>query len=241
MVAVEFSGFIPQSFVDWKGVASCVVFTPGCNLRCPACHNPELVKGGAGKKSGKEIEQEIDKIKWAVEGIVITGGEPTLHADLGIFMKRMKLKNLKVKLDTNGTSPEKLRDFINRKIIDYVAMDVKAPLYPEQYERVAGRDGQLLEKVRESIRLLMESGVDYEFRTTWTPDLTEDDIKEIGRQLVGAKRLVIQQFRPGNCLDEEYNKHPKLAYETLRAGAEKVDGPKEVRIRSEEHGEERIK
>jgi pyruvate formate lyase activating enzyme len=203
---MDIKGFMESSFVDWDGEIASLVFTPGCNLRCPYCYNHELVlKPGSYENVPKEyIFSFLDEHKDFIDGVVIVGGEPTVHSDLPDFCRALKERGLKVKLDTNGTRPEVLRSLLREGYVDYVAMDVKAPLTPEKYSRVAGVpiNGHI-QRIRTSIALLMSSGIDYEFRTTYIPTIHEpSDIEEIARELRGAKMYVLQKFAPVNIRDE---------------------------------------
>ena len=142
------------------------------------------------------IEDQLKQQKGWADGVCITGGEPTLHADLPKLCTRIKEMGFMVKLDTNGTNPVMLKELLDMKLVDYVAMDVKAPLTVEKYSEATGVDAEkLLENVKESIRLLMTSGIDYEFRTTVVPSIhAVEDIEEICRSLKGCKKYVLQKF-----------------------------------------------
>jgi len=142
------------------------------------------------------IEDQLKRQRGWTDGVCITGGEPTLHAFLPEFCSKIKKMGLLVKLDTNGTNPTLLKELMDRKLVDYVAMDIKAPLTVEKYSKATGvKAEKLLENVKESIKLLMESNVDYEFRTTVVPTIhEEEDIKQICRSLVGCRKYVLQKF-----------------------------------------------
>jgi pyruvate formate lyase activating enzyme len=197
---------IDSSFIDYPKKISMVVFTAGCNFRCHYCHNPELVNPELPFMSEDKAIKKIESKKEWVDGIVITGGEPTMHADLPDFIRKIKKMGLLIKLDTNGTNPEMIELLINEGLIDYIAMDVKAPL--EDYSKVTGSnfDTNLIKK---SIELIKTSGIDYEFRTTILPKLfKEEDIMKLGYLLNGAKLLVLQSFRGGKTLDPDYTTQP---------------------------------
>jgi pyruvate formate lyase activating enzyme len=195
---LDVKGFIDISFVDWDGKISSVLFLPSCNFRCPFCHNVNLVLCPEKLETIPfgYIEDQLDKQKGWTDGVCITGGEPTLHSGLPEICSRIKKMSFMVKLDTNGTNPTMLKELIDMKLVDYVAMDIKAPLTIEKYSKATGVNAEkLLENVKESIRLLMESGIDYEFRTTVVPSIhTLEDIKQVCRSLNGCKKYILQKF-----------------------------------------------
>ncbi|MDD2678567.1 MAG: anaerobic ribonucleoside-triphosphate reductase activating protein [Candidatus Nanoarchaeia archaeon] len=193
---------LESSFIDYPKKISLVIFTAGCNFRCHYCHNPELVEPELPFMSEEKTLKKIESKKDWIDGVVITGGEPTLHADLPEFIKKIKEMGLMVKLDTNGTNPEMIRKLMEEELIDYIAMDVKAPL--EEYSKVTSVkiDESLIKK---SIELIKNSGIEYEFRTTILPKLLkEEDIIKIGYLLNGAKLLALQTFKNKKTLDSEY-------------------------------------
>ncbi len=182
------------SLIDYPGKVSCIVFTQGCNFRCPYCYNRSLV---LPEYYGETIPEEdffsfLSKRRGLLDGVVITGGEPTVHEDLDFFIGKIKGMGFLVKLDTNGSRPEILKRLFEKDLIDYIAMDVKAPI--RKYEEVVRVDFYVGNVVR-SIHLIMNSGVDYEFRTTVVREqLSEEDILDIGKLIEGAKRYVLQKF-----------------------------------------------
>ena len=195
---MDVKGFIDTSFVDWDGKISSVLFLPSCNFRCPFCHNVNLVLCPEKLDTIplEYIEDQLKQQKGWTDGVCITGGEPTLNNSLPELCSRIKKIGFMVKLDTNGTNPTMLKELLDRKLLDYVAMDIKAPLTTEKYSRATGVNAEkLLENVKESIRLLMESGTDYEFRTTVIPSIhTLDDIKQVCLSLKGCRKYVLQKF-----------------------------------------------
>lgn len=200
---VPIKGFIENSLIEWEGKIVSIIFLPTCNLRCPYCHAPHLVQT-PNELESIPVDAVIDKIRqtlgW-VDGVVVTGGEPTAHKHLDVFLKSLKDTGILVRLDTNGTNPGVLKDLINRRLLDCVAMDIKAPLQKEKYELVSGVPCTI-EDIKESIRIIMESGIEYEFRTTVCPSqLAGDDIEDIARTIQGAGRYTLQSFRPNHCLD----------------------------------------
>lgn len=195
---MEIKGVIDLSFSDWDGKTSSVLFLPNCNLRCPYCHNVSLVLHPETEET-TPIERVEDylrrQISW-VDGVCITGGEPTLHSDLPDLCSRFKEMGFEVKLDTNGTNSMVVKALIEKGLVDYVAMDVKAPLTVEKYSRAVGVDaGKLLGEVEETIRTLLGSKKDYELRTTMVPTLHEEkDIEEICHSIEGCRKYVLQRF-----------------------------------------------
>jgi pyruvate formate lyase activating enzyme len=204
---MDIRGFIETSLIDWDGKISSVIFLSGCNLRCSFCHNYPLVFGSETLKKFEleDIKKYLAEHKSWIDGVVISGGEPTIYKDLEGLIKEVKAMGFLVKLDTNGTNPAALRGLLDKKLLDYVAMDVKAPLN-NKYEEVAGCPVNLA-NIRESIRAIMESGIDYEFRTTVVPgQLDVEDIAELAKAITGAKKFILQQFEPANARDEELRK-----------------------------------
>jgi len=200
---VRFGGLQKFSLSDYPGKVAAVVFTRGCNFRCPYCHNPDLVRGGDPENVDTLDEQQIlsflEQRRGRLQALVITGGEPTLHDDLPDFIARVKRIGYAVKLDTNGSRPEVLESLLQAHLIDFVAMDVKAP--PDKYECLAGKRVDL-PALRRSIDIAINSGVAHEFRTTAVkPMLCSEDIMCIGEMLRGAMRYTLQPFVPSRTLD----------------------------------------
>ena len=187
-------GLQKLTLLDYPGHLACTVFTGGCNFRCPFCHNASLVTGKNEEDyTEDEIFEFLSKRQGTLEGVAITGGEPLLQSDIVEFIKRVKNMGFKVKLDTNGSFPEKLKEIVSAGLVDYVAVDIKNSL--NKYSETVGRLGYDTERVCESIEFLMNSGVDYEFRTTVVSELhTAEDIEKIGKQIAGAKRWYLQNF-----------------------------------------------
>jgi pyruvate formate lyase activating enzyme len=189
--SIPIGGFHKQSLIDYPGHVSAVIFTCGCNFRCNYCHNSQLIDiDYADERNG--LNENI-LLNWLVknaqllDAVVFTGGEPTLHPILPLFMKKIKQLGLKIKLDTNGTNPSMLDLLIQEKLIDYVAMDIKAPLTLMKYRRVVGDkfDDPLLEKVMQSVRILNRKLVDCEFRTTVDESLSIEDFISIAGEISG--------------------------------------------------------
>ena len=197
-------GFIRTTMLDWDGMVACTIYLPECDFRCPYCHNKSIVlePEKADELDDEKIFNFMEENKDFLDGAVISGGEPTLHKDLKDLIKRIRKIGLKIKLDTNGYHPDVLEDLIGAGYIDKVAMDIKAPLTNERYSAVAGTNIDV-ELLRRSIKIIMDSGIDYEFRTTCSPVLIKpEDIDLIGKEIDGAKNYNIQQFRPKTCLDD---------------------------------------
>ncbi|PVX25035.1 MAG: anaerobic ribonucleoside-triphosphate reductase activating protein [Candidatus Bathyarchaeum sp.] len=195
---MDVKGFVDISFVDWDRKVSSVIFLSQCNFRCPFCHNVNLVLNPETIETipFEYIKDQLKTQKGWTDGVCITGGEPTLHSSLPDLCSKIKAMGFLVKLDTNGTNPTMLKALMDSKLVDYVAMDVKAPLTVEKYSKATGVNTKsLLENVKESIKLLMESSMDYEFRTTIVPSIHDvDDIKQVCRSLKGCKKYVLQKF-----------------------------------------------
>lgn len=198
-INLEIKGFIETSLIDWDGHVVSVVYLPYCNYRCPFCHNTGIVSNSDTYPTvpiGKVMDFLGEHLDF-LDGVCITGGEPTLHNDKGLveFIEKVRHLGLKIKFDTNGSDPRTLTHLINKKLLDYIAMDIKAPL-DLRYAKLSGSQVDL-DKVSQSIAIIMGSGIDHEFRTTVVADmLVKADIEEIARYLTGAKKLVLQQFEP---------------------------------------------
>ena len=191
---MQIIGLQKLTLLDFPGRLACTVFLGGCNLRCPFCHNASLVlpRGGVSGMTADELLAFLQKRRGRLQGVCVTGGEPTLCPDLPDLLRLIPLLGFEVKLDTNGTNPGMLRALLNEGLADYVAMDIKNS--PARYTETCG-GADVLTQVKESAALLMESGVDYEFRTTLAHPLhTPEDMAAIGRWLHGAKRYFLQQF-----------------------------------------------
>ncbi len=200
---LRIGGLQKFSLIDFPGKMAAVIFTQGCDFRCPFCHNPDLVLPEKFTEtiSEKEILEFLEKRQDQLEGVVITGGEPTLQNGLGIFLRKIKDLGYSIKLDTNGNNPEVLQGLIEEKFIDYIAMDIKAPL--EKYSQVAGVQIDQ-SKIKQSVDLILNSGLDYQFRTTVIkPFLNDQDLSDISSFLQRAKCYKLQLFSAkGDILDK---------------------------------------
>ena len=186
---MRIAGFLKNSFVDYPGNIASVVFVPGCNMDCWYCHNRHLWYTDEQVQMS-EVDAFLNKRVGFIDGVVITGGEPTLQSDLPAFIRDIKAKGYKVKLDTNGLRPDVISELMGD--VDYFAMDIKAP--PGEISRVVSFDIDE-DLIWQSADLLMGSEVDYEFRTTMMPQLNVGDIAKIAKRVSGAKRYALQQYR----------------------------------------------
>jgi pyruvate formate lyase activating enzyme len=210
-----FGGLEKFSLIDYPGKSCAIAFTVGCNFRCPYCHNPELVVTTSETVTipGKIILNFLKTRVGKLDALTITGGEPTLHTDLLAYIQKVKHLGFLIKLDSNGTRPDVLKQALERKLVDYIAMDVKAPL--RKYAGVVARP-VAEEKIKESIALLKNSGIDYEFRTTIVrSQLSKKDILEIGDVVSGARRYYLQKFVPGKLNNPAYVKEHTYSDEEL--------------------------
>lgn len=200
---VEIKGFLETSFLDWPGKLCSVLFLPYCNFRCPYCHNHPLVfhPERYATISLKDVLARLHSLKNWIDGVCLTGGEPTLHTDLPLLIREIKRHKFLVKLDTNGSNSQMLEILIEGREIDFVSMDVKAPLDPFRYSRSAGIPINL-KPILESLEILKRGKVEYEFRMTVVPGLhSEEDIQTLGDQLRVGRRFILQNFNPENPLD----------------------------------------
>lgn len=192
---MEFGGFQKLTLLDFPGKVACILFTKGCNMRCPFCHNNTLVTTPTKAEHITEAQvlEYLQKRKGILEGVVVTGGEPLLHNSLGSFLQKVKDLGYTVKLDTNGSLPDKLIALVESGVVDYVAMDIKNSF--EKYEQTCGTSEIEISDIKKSIDFLLQGKVDYEFRTTVVQgEHTVDDIKSICETIKGAKKYFLQNF-----------------------------------------------
>jgi pyruvate formate lyase activating enzyme len=218
---MKICGLQKTTLIDFPGRVAATIFLGNCNFRCPWCYSSELVLPEIMAKQ-PEIQEKtffdfLKKRKGLLQGLVICGGEPTLNKELPIFIKKIKKMRYAVKLDTNGSNPKMLKRLIDKKLIDYVAMDLKAPLSPRiqnskpeipslSYGKAAGAKVNM-ENIKKSIKLIKDSGIDYEFRTTVVPGLhTKEDIIQIARDISPAKKYFLQNFRPEKTVNQNFEK-----------------------------------
>lgn len=196
---MQIGGVQKTSLLDFPEKLSAIVFTQGCNFRCGYCHNPELIVMKNPAWTVPDFFKFLNTRRGKLDGVVITGGEPCLQPGLLDFVKEIKKSGFLVKLDTNGTFPEKIREVL--PYLDYIAMDIKAPV--EKYPLVTNSKINP-EKITQSIDLIMNCGIDYEFRTTVVKSqLAYEDFENIGKLIYGAKRYYLQKFIPSKTLDDK--------------------------------------
>ena len=207
-MSVAIKGFDQMSLVDWDGMVATTLYLSGCNFRCPYCHNSQLVLF-PDKYESIPIDEILSYVREHddfIDGVVITGGEPCCSKEIFDLVKVLRAEGMKVKLDTNGSFPDVVEALITEDLVDYVAMDIKAPLDFESYSRSAGiTDRRAFEKVKDTIDLLFQGKVDYEFRMTVVPALHRpSDLKQVAEQLKGAARFVIQNYVPRDTIDPSF-------------------------------------
>ena len=211
---MKFGGFQRSSLIEYPDKVSAVVFTLGCNFRCPFCQNYQLVIPEHFPKKlydEKEILEYLKKRKGLLDALSITGGEPTIHGEqLLEFMRKVKNLGYLVQLETNGSNPKFLKKVINEKLVDYLAMDIKAPF--EKYPIVTGVPNLDISLISESISIVMNSGVEYEFRTTLHPLLSINDFKKIAQMIKGAKVYYLQKYENENVLDSKLKNQNPFTY-----------------------------
>jgi len=192
------------SLIDYPGKLCATIFTPGCNFRCPYCYNEDIILNypEMPKMPEDKIIEFLHPRLGFLDGVCVTGGEPTIHRELPKFLGRLKSIGSLVKLDTNGSRPKALAYVMEKGLVNYIALDVKVPL--GRYEETV-RYRVKPEGLKETIKLIRRSGIDHEFRTTVVPGLLDgDDLEEIAVTLAGSKRYVLQQFRPGKTLCPDF-------------------------------------
>jgi len=219
---MDVKGFVGISLVDWDGKNSSVIFLPNCNLRCPFCQNAKLVLQPSQLPSvpPERIWNYLQKNTSWIDGVVITGGEPTLHEDLPTLCQQIKKIGFPVKLDTNGTNPAMITNLISEGLVDYVAMDLKAPVTEEKYSIAAGVNiASLLPKIEQSIQTLLAEKVDYEFRTTLVPTIHRPaDIELICGRIKSCRKYALQNFRADfETIDPNFQKLNAFLNEDVNA------------------------
>jgi pyruvate formate lyase activating enzyme len=241
------------SLLDYPGIVSAIIFTKGCNFRCHFCYNPMLdwLEEEVGKlnitsaqKAGEKkdhpfsyspqesIEEDglfdfLESRQGKIEGVVITGGEPTIHSDLPEFIKKIKNLGYSIKLDTNGTNPAMIEKLIKKHLIDYIAMDIKAP--KRKYQEIVGVKMDF-KKIKKSVKIIKESDLPYEFRTTVTPELLKkEDIEEMGKEIKGVEKWFLQKFQSeASLVDKSFQGLPSFMDKEMKEMA-KI-GKKYVKI-----------
>lgn len=218
---LEIKGFIPNTMLDWEGMLASTIFLPRCNFRCPFCQNGELVLHPERLETVpfSVISDYLrDRSGW-VDGVCITGGEPCLHDGLPGLCADLRAQGVKVKLDTNGSIPGVLESLLDDGLIDYVSMDIKAPLETGPYRIATGIDkADLVDLVRLSIDMLRSSGLEHEFRTTVVPLMHgPSEVARIAEQLEGEGRFVLQHFSPRDTLDPRFSALRPFTDEDMKA------------------------
>ena len=213
---MKIQGLQKMTLLDYPGKIACTVFLGGCNFRCPFCHNGSLALGSGDElMSREELLTFLASRRGRLEGVCVSGGEPTIHEALPELLAEIKALGYAVKLDTNGTNAEMLLSLINDGLVDYVAMDVKHS--PEKYEDSCVINSDLISEIKLSAKILMEGRVDFEFRTTMIREMhTEEDIEAIGRWLSGNEKFFLQTYRDeGDLLVGGFTPHTPEEKETL--------------------------
>jgi pyruvate formate lyase activating enzyme len=196
------AGLEKNTLLDYPNRVAAIVFTYGCNLRCPYCHNPELVTEPFNRRdivTQKYFFDFLKKRKGKLDGVVITGGEPLIQKDIDIFLKKIKKLGFLIKLDTNGSYPGKLKSLIKKALLDYIDMDVK---YPKELYEQGLNGGKKVPNILKSIQTIRDSGLEYSFRTTYVKSIhTVESVDEICKMIQGADTYYIQNFRAGKTID----------------------------------------
>ncbi len=247
MADLEIVGFWPKSLTDWPGKPSAVVLVPGCNFRCGYCYSGAIVTAPQAlpRIPEKEILQTLLKKNDSIRGIVVTGGEPTLHgARLNHFLSACQEMGYLTRIETNGSNPFALRSLIQDELLDSLVLDLKAPLYPEKYFEATQKKG-VLSKIKTAIALTQRSGIDIEYRIVVVPGVHSfRDVFSLAKNLKNAKRVVLQQFSPANgTLNAEFSQKTKTEYDYLLALAQGIErlhlGIREIKIKTDK-GEETV-
>lgn len=228
---MKIRGFNKTTLLDYPGHVAATVFTGGCNFRCPFCHNADLVLNPESQPlvPEEEVLSHLKKRRGILEGVCITGGEPTLQPDLPDFIRKIRELGYLVKLDTNGYRPEVLMSLLTEDMLDYVAMDVKAS--PDNYQKASGCPGLDFSRIEESIALLKECKIPYEFRTTVVQGIhTVQEFDAIGRLLEGSRAYYLQAFRENeNVIQEGFRAFPEEIMEEITEKAGKYIDKVELR------------
>lgn len=213
---MEFQGIEKISFVDWEGKICTTLFTGSCNFRCPFCHNSKLVDNCYQSVSEEEIFDHLKERRKVIDGVVVSGGEPTLQRELPEFLRKLKYLGFNVKLDTNGTNPKMLKEILDNKLVDYVAMDIKNNF--EAYTPITATKKNFAYLVKESLNLLRERGIDYELRTTLVNEFhNENNITLLANDLKGEKILYLQKFVASeNCFNSNLTAVSKTEAEKFK-------------------------
>lgn len=219
---MKISGIVKSSLIDYPGNVACVLFAPGCNFNCFYCHNRRLIVGAEDIDSTDNIEEFLKKRAGFLDAVVISGGEPTLQPDLLEYIRSIKAMGYKVKLDTNGSSPETVKELLDEGLCDYFAVDYKAPA--KRYEEICGPDADA-GSVLATINLLLSRNADFQVRTTVIPQLVMDDLLKMAKELPIVPRYVLNPYRKPDeylpCDQDRIDKKPYSGTE-LKYLCEKV-------------------
>ncbi|MCQ2397989.1 MAG: anaerobic ribonucleoside-triphosphate reductase activating protein [Sphaerochaetaceae bacterium] len=230
---MTFSGFQKTDLINYPSNIAATVFVRGCNFRCPYCHNPSLVLPDEYSEEvhcEQEIFDYLEQRRSFIDGLVVTGGEPTLYPELPEFVLKVKGMGFSVKLDTNGTNPQMIDFLVKSSLVDYVAMDIKAPL--EKYHLFSVAEADCAEKVVKTMEILRNSQVEYEFRTTCPEDiLSKEDFTEIAKMLKKNEHWFLQVFNPRVTLDPSFAKVRSYTEEELKAIANNLKKYADVSLR----------
>lgn len=213
---MKIGGLQKVSLIDYPGLICATIFLQGCNFKCSYCHNPELVDTRLFQPCIKENEvlDFLNTRRGKLDAVVITGGEPTIQDDLAPFIKKIKKMKFAVKLDTNGSQPQVIKNLLADKLLDFIAMDIKAPL--EKYKSIV-KVPVNADSIKESIKLVLKEKIPYEFRTTIVESqLEEKDILQIAKLISGANSYVLQKFVPVKVLDKKFLKEKSFSNEKLQ-------------------------
>ncbi|KPK32992.1 MAG: hypothetical protein AMS24_02560 [Chlamydiae bacterium SM23_39] len=211
---MKIGGFQKLSLLDYPNKLSCIIFLKKCPFRCHFCYNKNLIYDNPPYYEEKEIYDFLKKRKDMLDAIVITGGEPTIQKELPLFIQKLKKFNLLIKLDTNGINPKMLSDLLILNLLDYIAMDIKAPL--DKYKKVIDVDIEI-EKIKKSINIILSSSINHEFRTTVVKGLhTKKDLLNIAKMIEGADLYVLQKFVPLSPLNKKFKNKNSLSDKTLK-------------------------
>ncbi|MFP4116477.1 MAG: anaerobic ribonucleoside-triphosphate reductase activating protein [Candidatus Aenigmatarchaeota archaeon] len=209
---MKIGGLQKFTVTDYPGKISCIVFTIGCNFRCPFCQNSQLVTEEANEMPADKVFNFLEERPGQLEAVTVTGGEPLIQRNLFEFFGKVKDLGYDIKLDTNGSVPGELKRAVRKDLVDYVAMDIKAPI--DEYEKACGIKVNT-DEIEESIDFILGLD-DYEFRTTAVPTIIDEKtIEEIAKRIEGAKKFYIQQFETKNTLDEDYQELESLPEKRL--------------------------
>jgi len=243
-------GVVDLSTVDWYGKVTSMIFFSGCNFRCPYCHNASLIPTDSGKEMDiADLQKRIEGNSDVIDAVGFSGGEPCLQPKaLKDLSRKAKDIGLKVFLNTNGSNPEAISSLADEGLLDYVAIDVKAPLKPESYSKVVGverLDLDVTHSIRAALETCLKRKLMVEARTTIVPTLIDQEmeVRDLAREITGVDLYVLQQFSPeGDLLEQSFkNLTPPTRQDLIRlARAAAEYGLKEIRIRTKEHGEERV-